>query len=490
MKSKPNIILIVTDTLRKDYLGCYGNKKIITPNIDAFAKESVIFDNVYPESLPTIPVRRALHTGRRAFPFNDYIPPKWCLVYLPGWQAISNDEDTLAENLAGNGYYTGFVTDTMPYFSPGLNFTRGFWQWEFIRGQGTDKWSSIGKVPKGLLEKYGDPEEIFKGGKDRKILKKMVRNGDPGDEKSAVFNYYILLILANRMYIRSEEDITTARVFRWASDFIDDNRNLQPFYLLIDCFEPHEPWEAPQSYLEMYADKNYDGKNINFVDYGPVTGKYNKVEIQNIKANYSAQVTLLDKWFGFFIQKLKKLGLWDNSLIIFTSDHGTNFADNPDKIIGKPHYSMYPGLMKVPGIMKLPNKKHNGQHFDQLIYNFDFISTIYESVGINVKSNNINIDGKSLFPLVSNNKWVEREYLTCIYGDSLWYRDNNYWIIMNINGEPLKIFDIKNDPECKLDILDKIDDKIIKMAWEKLLIDADGEIKSYGDIKKTDAVGR
>ena len=113
-----------------------------TPNIDAFAARSVLFERAYPESLPTIPVRRAMHTGRRAYPFRDYRPVKWDIVYLPGWQAIDNDEDTLAEGLAAEGYHTGFVTDTLPYFAPGFNFQRGFWQWEYVRGQQQDRWRS------------------------------------------------------------------------------------------------------------------------------------------------------------------------------------------------------------------------------------------------------------------------------------------------------------------------------------------------------------
>ena len=73
---KPNIVVIVSDTLRTAHLGCYGNPNIQTPNIDAFANRAMLFSRAYPESLPTIPVRRALHTGRRAYPFRDYRPVK------------------------------------------------------------------------------------------------------------------------------------------------------------------------------------------------------------------------------------------------------------------------------------------------------------------------------------------------------------------------------------------------------------------------------
>jgi len=301
---KPNLIVIVSDTLRADYMGCYGNRKIQTPNLDAFANESVVFDCAYSESLPTIPVRRALHTGRRAYPFCNYKALKWDNVYLPGWQPMDNDEDTLAENLVGIGYYTGFVSDVPHYFVPGMNFTRGFWQWEFIRGQAEDKWRSPAITSDEELSKYGDPKQL----------------------RSQFPKGRALRHVANYRHIHSEEDTTTARIFRWAMDFIEDNRHIQPFYLLIDCFDPHESWEAPKSYLELYADSNYKGHTILAPKYGPAKGIYTVEEIEHIKAHYSGLVTLVDTWFGHFINKLKRLGLWETSVIVFLSDHSISLA--------------------------------------------------------------------------------------------------------------------------------------------------------------------
>ena len=87
---RPNIVVVVSDTLRAAELGCYGSRRVQTPNIDRFAQRATRFTRAYPESLPTIPVRRALHTGRRAYPFRGYRPLKWDIVYLPGWQAMDD----------------------------------------------------------------------------------------------------------------------------------------------------------------------------------------------------------------------------------------------------------------------------------------------------------------------------------------------------------------------------------------------------------------
>ncbi len=219
---KTNIVVVVSDTFRTAHLGCYGNANIRTPNIDSFAARSVRFTRAYPESLPTIPVRRALHTGRRAYPFRNYRPVKWDIVYLPGWQAMDNDEDTLAENLAAAGYHTGFVTDTLPYFAPGFNFTRGFWQWDFVRGQQQDRWRSPYTLSEDRVATYS--------------------------AQSAGPHSFLRTYLANSARVDSEEETTTAKVFSSAMRFLEDNQAGQPFYLMVDCFDPHEPWEAPEKY--------------------------------------------------------------------------------------------------------------------------------------------------------------------------------------------------------------------------------------------------
>lgn len=462
MLDRPNIICIVSDTLRVDYLGCYGNNFIHTPNLDAFASESIIFDNAHPESLPTIPYRRGLHTGRRAYPFSDYKPVSWDNVYLPGWQPMENEKDCIAENLVSIGYYTGFASDVPHYFVPGMNFTRGALQWEYVRGQAEDKWHSPAIASDKELSKYGNPEQI----------KRQFPNGRP------------LRHVANYSQIRSEEETSTAKVFRWGMDFILDNRHAKPFYLYMDCFAPHESWEAPEPYLEMYANPNYKGITHLSTVYGPGKDVYTPEELEYIKAHYCGLVSLVDNWFGLFIKKLKRLGLFENSLIIFTSDHGTNFTDNPEGIIGKPHYSLFPGVMRIPLMVRLPDGVDAGKRFGNLVYNVDMTATMYKHAGLS----DINIDGRSLCDIIDG-KCEQREYLTCRYGDTVWYRDSEYWVIMDVNGKPRSVFYLPTDPDCQENILNDASDAV-KKAWEMILRDASGELPVYNMKEMTDAIGR
>ena len=107
-----NVVVVIVDSLRKDHVGAYGNDWIKTPSLDALAGQSLRFTRAYPESIPSIPARRGIHTGLRSFPFRDW--EKWYDddVSLRGWQPIPRDQTTLAEILADEGYQNLFVTDT------------------------------------------------------------------------------------------------------------------------------------------------------------------------------------------------------------------------------------------------------------------------------------------------------------------------------------------------------------------------------------------
>ncbi|HOL49088.1 MAG TPA: sulfatase-like hydrolase/transferase, partial [bacterium] len=291
---------------------------------------------------------------------------------------------------------------------------------------------------------------------------------------------------ANLSDVYSEEDTTTAQVFLRAMRFIDENRVFKPLFLFIDCFIPHEPWKAPDSYLEMYYNNpDYNGRTFLHTKYGPVDTQMTEEEFKHTVAHYCGLVSMADTWFGYFIQKVKRLGLWENSVIVVLSDHGTNFAENPERVIGKPHYALYPAVMKVPLMIHVPGMK-TSRRCKHLLYNIDATATIYTLAGIEKK---ILLDGKDLTSLMRKNQEEGRQYLTCRYGDSVWYRDTNHWVIMNIKGQARSVFDIKKDPECMYNIVSD-SGKIIEKAWKFILKDAEGQLPDYTDlIEETDALG-
>ncbi|MBA3794088.1 MAG: sulfatase-like hydrolase/transferase, partial [Rubrobacter sp.] len=107
-----NVVLVIIDSLRKDHIGVYGGDRAVqTPNLDALARDSLIFTRAHPESMPTINARRAIHSGTRTWPFTNWDPPQGEDIILQGWQPIPRDQTTLAEVMRANGYGTFFVTD-------------------------------------------------------------------------------------------------------------------------------------------------------------------------------------------------------------------------------------------------------------------------------------------------------------------------------------------------------------------------------------------
>src|ERR671914_3091129 len=127
-----NVVLIIMDSLRKDHVGAYGNDKIKTPNLDALAKESLLFTRAYPESIPTICARRAIHTGLRTWPFRDWHPVSDDGFKPYGWAPVPKDQTVLAEVLSAEGINTNIVTDTLHLYRAFYDFQRGFDTFDYI----------------------------------------------------------------------------------------------------------------------------------------------------------------------------------------------------------------------------------------------------------------------------------------------------------------------------------------------------------------------
>ena len=453
-----NIVVVVSDTLRTAYLGAYGNKWIHTPNLDRFAQDSVRFTNAHPECLPTIPTRRTLHSGRRAFPFRGYRPVPWDNVYIPGWQPLSSDESTIAEALVRQNYHTGFFADVPHYFVPGMNFTRGFLQWEFIRGQAEDRYNAIAHADETLLSRY-------RGGPDR-----------------------IRAHLVNVQPERAEETWPTARTFRAAIKFVEQNYNNCPFYLYVDSFTPHETWEAPIHYYGLYGSREDREPIYLSAPYGPIDRNPEvEARLPSIRANYAGLVTMVDTWFGKLINTIDRLGLKENTLVMFLSDHGTNFGENPDRVTGKPADFMYPGTMDIPMLLRHPTGVGAGSTRDEFAYSLDVPATVIAAADVEPIGK---IEGQSLLPLAEGGSgFQDREYLTCRYGNSVWYKDSKNWFFSGVDFQNPRLFDLEADPMCQHNIAADAADRLA-LARERILADAGGELQRYERQEKTDALGR
>jgi len=188
------------------------------------------------------------------------------------------------------------------------------------------------------------------------------------------------------------------------------------------------------------------------------------------------------------LDKLDRLGLADNTMVVFTSDHGTNFGDNPFDIIGKPAHSLWPGVMHLPLLVRMPQQLGAGKVADELVYNLDISATVCDLTGIGTGQG---LDGQSLLPLMGGEgEWQPWQYVTSRYNNAICYIDDEVWIRTNTDRELGEAFDVRSDPLCQNDISHELDEAAFARAWERILADAGGELPVYDMERTTDAIGQ
>jgi len=411
-----NLIFICLDTFRADCVAGLrrADDAPQTPNMDEFANQSVIFDNAFGEGQPTIEYRRALVTGMRTFPWRYDYDTRGLWPNGRGWHKISPEHDTISEILLENGYTTGFYSDTYHMFKPTQNFTRGFTSWEFIRGQETDNYRS-GPLDAIDLAKYSPP----------------------GTHRASGVLVQYLLNMQDR---KKEEDWTSAQTFLKAIRFLEDNRDNQPFFLWVDSFDPHEPWDPPTRYADLYhPDWDEPWEPIH-----PPYGEPDEKLRRRVKALYYGECTFVDKWVGHLLEKLEDLHLADDTIVVITSDHGTELWDHGVVQKGK-HNCRYRHNSEILLMMRLPDKQFAGKHVEAFVQNHDIVPTVLSIMGINYDKP---LDGENIHPLITGERESVRDF--CITGwgarASVRTREYNYSVDFESEEPNEHLFKLDDDP--------------------------------------------
>lgn len=320
-------ILILMDTLNRRYLKSYNKKAVgITPNFDEFSKDCIIYDNHFIGSAPCMPARRDIFTGRMHF-------------LERGWGGIEPFDNTFPQILRNNGYYTHITTDHTHYFEiGGENYCYLFNTWDYHRGQEFDSWISRVNPPQ------VDPKSFGK--------------------KSSQY-------LLNKTRFTSEPEYPTPRTFRSACEWIKANKDADNYFLMVESFDPHEPFDAPDEYHRMYKD-DYTGNEFCWPAYAPVTEPEDAVA--HLEKCYLSTLTMADHWFGKFIETLRENGVYDDTLIIFTTDHGHMLGEHG--FTGKNFMPAYNEMAHIPLMIHLPKAELAGKRVDALTQNIDIMPTV------------------------------------------------------------------------------------------------------------------
>jgi arylsulfatase A-like enzyme len=383
-----------------------------TPNFDRFAEESLLITDAYPESLPTLPARRAIYTGRRTYPFHDgEFHLKGDFVGAPGWGPIPEDHPTLAELLRRAGYRTGLVSDVYHMFKPSKNFWRGFDQWVFLRGQEVDPARSGPRLT-------GEEIDFW--------LPKEFQN-----------RFTVRFVQRCIMNIRDrtrEEDYFAPRVLREAARWLEQNRDADRFFLTIESFDPHEPWLVPAHYRDMYLEEKGREQVISlYRDVPDVDPRL----IARTRANYSGSVTQCDRWFGFFMEALGALGLLDDTLVILTSDHGHSIGDRD--YLGKRGYPSSPEVHEIPLLVRLPRAEHAGARRELFVQHHDIFATVLEAAEVDAPSE---MEAISFLESVVSGREGARDHATVGWGAAATVVTDRWWLNCKVDGTGVLLHDL------------------------------------------------
>ncbi|MCS7220283.1 MAG: sulfatase [Anaerolineae bacterium] len=424
-----NVIVIVLDSFRQDHVSFYHSGRPAfedipacqTPNLDAFARECIVFDNAYPEALPTIPVRTQLFTGQATLPFRP-------------WQPLTREDISIAEILRAEGYVCGLISDCYHYRAPGMNFHRGFHAYRWVRGQEYDPWTS--HPPRRHLDNYVN------------------------EHYDATWRSRVAQFLANTDDLTHEEDWFPAKVVDEAIDWLTRNRSHRRIFAWIDSFDPHEPWDPPARF-DTYTDPAYRGKRLILPMGGPAERWATPEEIRHIRGLYAGEAAFVDHCLGRLFQALRDLGYYDDSVIVLLADHGHPLADHGKFLKGGDR--LHNELLKVPFMIRLPGGQ--GARRTQAIVQFhDVLPTLLDLLGM---AHNISaMHGRSFLPVLRGDAEAHREVIITGYHEAFdrCVRDEVWSYIRRPEGQPDELYHLIEDPRERINRIDDYPEEARRLA--------------------------
>jgi arylsulfatase A-like enzyme len=402
-----NFLVIVCDTLRRDHLGCYGGR-VGTPHMDALAAESVVFDEAYSGSFPTLPCRAEMFTGRIIFPYLD-------------WGPLPKEEVLLSEVMGRAGYRSALVTDNLPLCRDGYGYERGFDERVRVRGQWYDRHRPVeGDRP------WPAPAEKI---------------GEHGRVQQYLHN------VAER---RAEEDYFAPQTVEAACRWLEEHGRKGPFLLWADIFDPHEPWDPPAKYLDQ------DAESLSWIVY-PRFGeadRYTPQELESIRALYRGEVRMVDVWVGRLLARLDELGLRDDTCVILLSDHGMFFGEH--NLLGKASklgtdlrgWPPYVEVSRIPMMLRVPGQAP--RRTNALVHPGDLTTTILELAGIERPDT---MRTRSLAPVLRGDEPGSRRVAVSSWSMRGWrttrpsvVRDHEWSLVFWRTGVPPELYHRTTDP--------------------------------------------
>jgi len=453
-----NVILFVTDSTRADHIGAYGSKIGATPNIDALAKRGLLFTSAHPEAMPTGPARDTILTGERQFPFRHW-HKEANLPSNPGWNSVPASTPTFLQLLRRYGVTTAYVTDNP--FLVGPEYAR-------VRAQADHFVGFVGQTAQ-YSPNHRQPvpaEQV------QKYLPPSLRPTSGAEGAIALYFAYAPRGMA-------EDDYFTARVFKSAIDLIDTLREHQPFALVVDGFDPHEPWDPPARWAERIAGRN----PLDYEPIHPFNAPISAMEDLNLSQAvakraaglYAAELAFTDHWIGNLLERVDQVGLTDTTAVMYTSDHGVLLGEYG--LIGKSGRHLHRELHHTPFVIRHPDQKLAGHKSGYFASTNDVASTLLSFLGVPRARD---MDGQDLTKAFTNPRQLTpRKYMTASFDNYVMCHDGRYLFTMATDGSNKHLWDTHNDPKELHDIVGS-NPKIVARMIAELKREAGGPLPRFG----------
>lgn len=420
-EQKPNIIFIIDDQQRGDAMGCMGNDKILTPNMDALAEDGFLFNNAYSSTPSSTPARACLLTGKSP----------WHHGMLGYGRVAEHYENELPQMLSDCGY-----------------LAIGVGKMHWYPQTATHGYRTT------IIDESGRVESPYFKSDYRKWFETMAPGVNP-DETGIGWNEH-----AANVYQLPENLHPTVWTADVAIRTISNHDGKKPLFLKVSFARPHSPYDPPQRVLDMYKDIEMDGpfkgewsKHVGEELTNPelkpsaAYGQFGDEYVKHSKKHYYASITYVDEQIGRIVKVLKEKGMYDNTIICFCADHGDMMGDHNH---WRKTYA-YEGSAGIPMIVKVPKRMQGERPAGSVIENVvelrDFYPTLLEAAGGKVPAD---VDGLSLLPLIQKKNTPWREFVDLEHATA--YSEDNYWVALT-NGKLKYIYFYRTGKEQLFDLV-------------------------------------
>ena len=372
-------VMLMFDTLSRGFLSPYGANPDLTPNFSRLAERCCTFDRFYGGSMPCMPARRELHTGRYNFLHRS-------------WGPLEPFDYSCFQALDESGTYAHLVTDHSHYWEDGgATYHNRYSSWEGFRGQEGDRWAPrdvVEGLPAGMspLQKAKGPSPLqHEANKSRQPL---------------------------------EKDMSTVLTVGAGLDFLASHASGNDWFVQIECFDPHEPFYVPQEYRAAVG--LTDPPRLNWPAYAAVDAGAHASELEECRREYAALVSLCDAQLGRVLDAFDEHGLWEDTLFIVDTDHG--FLLGEHGYLGKNFWPMHQEIIHTPFFIHVPGAAE-GVRSAELCQTIDIAPTLLDWFGVDSA---VDMDGVSLLPVVREGAAGHEHALFGAHGNHVCVTDGDY----------------------------------------------------------------